>query len=124
MTGATGFVGQELLKQLTAMGADITVLGRHSPDMPGVRFLKADITDADALAGVTAGLEFDYILHIASLPGDTGIPAKMMNVNVTGALNMLETARTMKIQRMVLVSSTSAYGWYPATPFVRLITCL
>ena len=40
----------------------------------------------------------------------------MMNVNVTGALNMLETARTMKIQRMVLVSSTSAYGWYPATP--------
>lgn len=117
ITGATGFVGQELLKQLIAMGADITVLGRHSPDMPGVRFLNADITDADALAGVAAGLEFDYILHIASLPGDTGIPAEMMNVNVTGALNMLESARTMKIQRMVLVSSTSAYGWYPATPF-------
>ncbi len=110
ITGATGFVGQELLKQLIAMGADITVLGRHSPDMPGVRFLNADITDADALAGVAAGLEFDYILHIASLPGDTGIPAEMMNVNVTGALNMLESARTMKIQRMVLVSSTSAYG--------------
>ena len=57
-------------------GRDITVLGRHSPDMPGVRFLKADITDADALAGVTAGLEFDYILHIASPPEIPEFPRK------------------------------------------------
>ena len=64
-----------------------------------------------------AGQTFDRILHIASLPGDTGNPEQMVRVNVNGCLNMLEVARQMGAQRFVQTSSISAYEWYPATKF-------
>ncbi len=116
VTGATGYVGAEVVRQLRDLGKEVTGLGRNAPaaDVP---FIQADLTDADGLLRALHGHTFDCIMHIASLPGDTGNPIQMVQVNVNGCQNMLEYARQAGVGRFVLASSISSYEWYPATKF-------
>lgn len=116
VTGATGYVGGEIVRLLLDRGEDVTGLGRTIPDgnMP---FVQADLADAEALSRALEGRALDVIIHTASLPGDTGDPTQMVRVNVNGCQNLLEFARKVAVKRFVLSSSISAYEWYPATKF-------
>jgi nucleoside-diphosphate-sugar epimerase len=109
-------VGREIVRQLLAAGKEVTALGRSAPDEK-IPFLQADFTDSAKLMKVLQGKSFDCIMQVASLPGDTGNPQQMIQVNVNGCQNMLEFARESKAKRFVLSSSISAYEWYPATKF-------
>lgn len=117
ITGSSGFVGQEVVHQVKASGAKIVALGCRDPCVAEVQFVRADITDQTALKSATQGIEFDYILHIASIPGDNGDPSQMVKFNVCGCTGILELARERKVKRVVVASSISAYEWYPATKF-------
>lgn len=114
ISGATGFVGRELIRQLTDAGQQVTAIGRSAP-YGFVRHIKADISKP--IENVSADETCDCIMHIASLPGDTGNPQQMLDVNLNGCLHMLELARTLHVRHFLLASSISAYEWYPATPF-------
>lgn len=116
VTGAAGYVGTEVVKQLLDLGLDVTGLDMVKPayDIP---WIDVDFTDKAALDNAMEGKKFDVIMHVASLPGDTGDPYQMMRVNVWGTLNLLELARKWEVQRFAQVSSISAYEWYPATKF-------
>ena len=116
VTGASGYVGREVVRQLLAVGKQVTALGRTAPP-EGVAFLRADLVDASGLERALAATSFDCVIHLASLPGDTGDPLQMMRVNVNGCQHLLEYARQSAVQRFVLASSISAYEWYPATKF-------
>lgn len=116
VTGASGYVGREVVQQLLDQGKEVTALDLVAPDQD-IPFIIVDLTDAVALDQALAGKTFERILHIASLPGDTGNPQQMVRVNVNGCLNMLEAARRMGAKRFVQTSSISAYEWYPATKF-------
>jgi nucleoside-diphosphate-sugar epimerase len=116
VTGASGYVGREVVQQLLDSGRQVTALDLVPPDQD-IPFVKADLTDPVALEQALAGKVFDRILHIASLPGDTGDPQQMVRVNVNGCLNMLEYARKTNVKRFVQTSSISAYEWYPATKY-------
>ena len=116
VTGGTGFVGRELVRQLLDRGDKVAVLSRRRP-LEEVKWLECDLLDAKGLSGQIAQLSPDVIYHLASLPGDTGNPQEMVEVNVTGLTNLLEAARASKVSRCVHSSSISAYEWFPATPF-------
>lgn len=117
--GATGFIGRKVLDCLKKKNVKITILSRsHDPQKTAnISYVHADLKDFSTTDSALKNQHIDYIFHLASLPGDTGNPIEMVQTNVIGTQNILEIARTHKIKRMVLVSSTSAYGWYPATPF-------
>jgi nucleoside-diphosphate-sugar epimerase len=116
VTGMSGFVGQAVAEYALAEGKQVTGLGRHRPQ-PNVAFLECDLTDDEALGRALAGTSFTHVIHLASLPGDTGDPQQMVQTNLKGCLNILEFARKIKARRFVLASSISAYEWYPATKF-------
>jgi len=116
VTGSSGFVGTEVTRQLLEQGKKVTGLSRRVIKN-SVPYIKADITDYNGLMEALSRKSFDYILHIASLPGDTGNPVEMVNMNVNGTQNILEFARKSKVKKFVLASSISAYEWYPATKF-------
>lgn len=116
VTGATGYVGREVVSQLLERGDEVTGLGRTRPDGE-LPFVQADLADGPGLASALSDRTFDCVLHIASLPGDTGDPSQMTRVNVNGCQNLLEYARRSRVSRFVLTGSISAYEWYPATKF-------
>ena len=116
VTGAAGFVGRELVKQLKEGGAEVFGLGR-SNSLDDIQFIRADLTKAAALDHALKGYSFDTIVHLASLPGDTGNAEEMIRVNVNGLQNILEITRKREVRRFVLAGSISAYEWYPATEF-------
>lgn len=116
VTGGTGFVGRELVNQLLRRGDDVVVFSRSRPRLD-VRWIEGDLTrlaDVDQCCGVT---NLEVIYHLASLPGDTGDPRQMIQVNVVGLENLLKAATVVRPRRFVLSSSISAYEWYPATKF-------
>ncbi len=116
ITGVTGYVGTELVTQLLRLDKKVTGLDRSDLEIK-VPFIKVDLTDHKSLLDALKDKNFDAIIHIASLPGDTGNPLEMVKVNVNGCQNILEYARLSEVSRFVLVSSISAYQWYPATKF-------
>ncbi len=115
--GAAGFIGTELVKQLKERGDQICALCHSRKADQTAEHLQGDITDADSIHRTLEGRSFDVVYHAASLPGDTGNPQEMINVNVHGLLNMLEWTRRNAVTRYVVSSSISAYEWYPATKF-------
>jgi len=116
ITGASGYVGRALVELALGEGRRITAIGRRRPDEVG-DFIPCNFTKQKELDRALTDRQFSHMIHLASLPGDTGDPQEMVRVNVNGCLNLLEAARRMKVRRFVLASSISAYEWYPATKF-------
>jgi len=116
VAGASGYVGRAFGGLARREGKQLTALGRTNPGL-GIDFIQCDLAVAGEVEQAFAGKQFTHIVHLASLPGDTGDPQQMVRVNINGCLNLLEAARRMKVERFVLASSISAYEWYPATKF-------
>ncbi|HEY2678575.1 MAG TPA: NAD-dependent epimerase/dehydratase family protein [Steroidobacteraceae bacterium] len=115
VTGGTGFVGLNLVKELMIRGWDVTALHRASSDL---KFLKrfrpklvaGAITDRASLdAAIPPGT--DTIFHVA---GNTnmwrGGNAEQTRDNVDGTRNIIEAAVEKRVRRVVVTSSISAYG--------------
>lgn len=67
-------------------------------------------------------MKVDYILHqaaLGSVPRSIEDPLRTNNANVTGFLNMLDTARKYNVERFVYAASSSTYGDHPALPKVE-----
>jgi uncharacterized protein YbjT (DUF2867 family) len=61
--GSTGFVGRALVPVLAEQGEVLAVSRRGSaPDLPGVRAVAADVTDADSIRGTLEGVDVVYHL--------------------------------------------------------------
>lgn len=115
VTGATGFLGLNLVEVLLAQGWRVIALHRAGSDLAYLRRLPAervvgDVTDA---ASVRRALprEVDAVFHVA---GDTGLwagnNAAQDRVNVNGTRNVVGAALEKRARRFVHTSSISAYG--------------
>ena len=115
VTGGTGFLGRDLLEQLTARGWQITALHRSTSD-PGtlrqlaVRPAEGDLLDAASLRrALPAGV--DAVFHLAA---DTSMwsrhAARQTANNVEGTRNVVAASRAAGAGRLVHVSSWSVYG--------------
>jgi nucleoside-diphosphate-sugar epimerase len=115
VTGATGFLGLNLVEELCSSGYDVTALHRPSSDL---RFLQrfdarravGSITDEKTVRNaMEEGV--DVVFHVAA---NTGMWARNNAVqtrdNVDGTRNMLEVALAKGAKRFVYTSSITVYG--------------
>jgi dihydroflavonol-4-reductase len=120
LTGATGFVGSEIARQLVAEGHEVRVLVRKTSKLDGLAGIRYEKLEGDILdrASVTRALEgVDALIHtaanVSARPRDK---ESIFRSNVEGTRTVLEAARDRggKI-RVVYTSSVAAIG-AKATP--------
>jgi nucleoside-diphosphate-sugar epimerase len=114
VTGASGFVGQHLIRELRARGIEVCGLSRSEAADQAVRAAGAlprrgDLLQPDSLAGALDG-GYDALFHIAA---DTstwrGDAARQTAVNVDGTRALARAARARGI-RMIHTSSVSSFS--------------
>lgn len=119
VVGANGQIGTELTEALAARhGAAAVVSSDLAPQgrVPGIAHEALDVTDAAALAAVVKrhGITQVYLLAAALSASGEQHPQWAWNLNMGGLLNVLELARTAKLERVFWPSSIAAFG--PGTP--------
>lgn len=110
ITGSQGFVGRYLWQELEQNGYEVMGLDIA----PGEKTVQADILNSREMERVVAALVPDVVFHLAGQP-DVGLswkePKRTMEVNVIGALNLLEAVRAYKKDvTILLVGSSDQYG--------------
>lgn len=116
VTGATGFVGPYLIKELVAAGEQVKALVRDAEK--GAELAKAkenvevvigDITKPETLAAAVADVHTVYHLA-ATFRSETLSEAEVNETNVAGTENMLQAAETAGVSRFVHCSTVGVHG--------------
>ncbi|MCC7285435.1 MAG: NAD-dependent epimerase/dehydratase family protein [Burkholderiaceae bacterium] len=119
IVGANGQIGTELAEALAQRHGDDAVVTSDLAPTGRIERLAheaLDVTDAAALAAVVARHRIDRIVLLAAALSANGEkhPQWAWNLNMGGLLNVLELARTAKLQQVFWPSSIAAFG--PGTP--------
>lgn len=135
VTGAAGFIGSHLCERLVQSGRFVVGLDNfcdfYEPSlkrrnildlMRSDRFslVEADIRDAGRVEEVIAQHRPSVVVHIAAMAGvrpSIQSPALYAAVNVSGTVNLLQSASRHGVERFVFASSSSVYGNNPKVPF-------
>ena len=119
ITGATGFIGRTLVRQLSDIGYPLRALIRpssRSPRLPkGVAVEVAVVSLADK-RGLRAALrDVDVIIHLASAENQ-GSRGSLLTADIQGTENLVEAAADAGVKRIVYLSHIGAEraSGYPA----------
>ncbi len=125
ITGADGFVGSWITKELVHQGANVTILVRDLVPRSPLRSMPEEfsnltsvvvgsITDYKTIERAFNEYEVEACFHLAAqtIVGTANrSPLSTFESNILGTWNVLEAARTSKLlQRIVIASSDKAYG--------------
>lgn len=127
VTGAAGFIGSGLVKELLENGQEVVGLDNLSTGRTGnledvrarvgeeawsrFRFARSDVRDLEAFRDACRGA--DVVLHqaaLGSVPRSVERPLDSHESNVTGTLNVFLAGRDEGVERVVFASSSSVYG--------------
>jgi UDP-glucuronate 4-epimerase len=136
VTGGAGFIGSHVCERLLHDGHAVWAFDDlnnfYDPQLKQhnlreiqalakpFEFVHGDITDASALDEVFSSVKFDQVIHLAARAGvrpSLAHPALYQRVNVEGTVNVLEAARTHRVKKITIASSSSVYGVNSKTPF-------
>jgi dihydroflavonol-4-reductase len=101
VSGATGFVGRHVARELRERGAD-------------VRAERVDLLDPPALERAVAGC--DAVVHVAALYSYDAPAEQIEHVNVDGTRNLLDAARRARVRRFLFTSTAGTCGPVPGRP--------
>ena len=107
VTGAGGFVGSHLVKDLVKRKKNVVCLVRNSPSFRGAKILRGDITDKPSLIKATRNVS--AVVHLATAPASSNYE-EMYRVNVIGARNLIEACVQNKVKRVIVASSVATFG--------------
>jgi nucleoside-diphosphate-sugar epimerase len=116
VTGGTGFIGGEVVRQLRERGDDVVCLARSPEKCGNLTALGSELVSGDLADGeaIRRGLEgCDAAIHAAAMY-EVGIPASqrpaMYEANVTGTERVLKAALEAKTPRVIHVSTCGVFG--------------
>ena len=125
VTGGCGFIGSEIVKQLSQIGANVTIIDnlssgkeKYIQGLSNVKLITADLLDDHAIESVVKDKE--YVINNAALPfipDSYYMPKKFFDVNVNATISLaLAVIKEKKAKRFVHISSSEIYGTARYTP--------
>ena len=119
VTGGCGFIGSEIVKQLSQIGASVTIIDnlssgkeKYIQGLSNVKLITADLLDNDAVRSAVKDKE--YVISNAALPfipDSYYLPKKFFDVNVNATISLaLAVIKEKKTKRFVHISSSEIYG--------------
>lgn len=122
VTGGTGFIGSHLVKDLIALGAQVTVVDIIINDQS--YFVKQnltkkanvqliDIAKKKKIKDFFTRVQPDYVFHLAAeaiVNNSYNNPYKTFQTNVMGTVSVLEAAKATGVKGVIVASSDKAYG--------------
>lgn len=113
--GGAGFVGGYLIRDLDSSGYEVhaTCLGNENI-CENCAVHKLDVLQKDDVSGIFEEVSPDVVYHLAaqsSVALSWKIPQKTAEINIVGALNVLEAAREYgKNPKLIMIGSGEEYG--------------
>ena len=120
VTGATGFVGRYIVRELLARRHAVRLLARDPARLPfdadGVTVVAGTLSDATAIARLVGGAE--AVIHLVGIIAETG-GATFRAVHVEGTRTVARAARAAGVRRLVHMSAVGARHDADATAYHR-----
>jgi nucleoside-diphosphate-sugar epimerase len=117
VTGGSGFVGMNLLRQLAEQDWQVTALVRRQSPLEdirdlGIELVQGDITDAQSVRNaIPRGV--DCVFHVAASTNRWSKNNELQTrINVDGTRNVLEAAVELGAKRMIHTSSFVVWGFH------------
>lgn len=131
VTGGLGLIGHNVVQRLEAKAHEVVIvdimtnygiipqdeleylLAERSKKIRTQDIYRTDISDAEAFDRVVANHKPDVIIHMASFPRQKVVnanPAWGARVMMEGLINVLESAKSHGVERVVYISSSMVYG--------------
>lgn len=108
VTGANGTVGEAIISQLDDETYDITCLDIE-PN-PNRDTIVADITDYDSIRPHFE--DHDAVIHLAAYPSVDGSWKEILQTNIIGTYNVLQSAAEANVEKFIFASSIHTVGMY------------
>lgn len=124
VTGSDGFIGSHLTEELVKQGFEVKAFVYYnsfntwgwldtlaSDVMKHVEVFTGDIRDPHGIKEAMKGC--DAVFHLAALiaiPFSYHSPDAYVDTNIKGTLNILQAARELEIERILVTSTSEVYG--------------
>lgn len=123
-TGGAGKAGKHAIAHLTAQGHQVTNIDLAKLDLPGVKSLHVDLTDAGQVFNAMQayadysdldsgeGMKtYDAVVHFAAIPAILFRPDnETYRINVMSTYNVIDAAVRLGIRKVIIASSETTYG--------------
>lgn len=110
ITGASGFMGQHLFKELDSNGYEVYATARTAE----LGYIKMNMLDYEEVHSVIRKVRPTHIFHLAGIafvPTSWKDPRLVFRVNLLGSLNLFEAIRSTEISPVVQIAGSSEeYG--------------
>lgn len=121
ITGAAGFLGQQLLADLAVQQPNWTLFAADIREIPAnllrsnVQSLHLDISLKAAVFKTVLECQPQAIVHLASVvsPPPGMSEATLHAIDVDGTRAIIEAAAANGVEQLIITSSGAAYGYYP-----------
>ena len=122
VTGATGFIGSHLVELCIQKGFEIIAFDcynsnnhwgwlENSEYKDDIRVILGDIRDYDSVHKTMKGC--DALFHLAALigiPYSYNSPLAYIRTNVEGTYNVMEAAKNLGLEQVLVTSTSETYG--------------
>lgn len=124
VTGADGFIGSHLTESLLEKGYDVKAFTYYNSfntwgwldtlpkeKLSQIEIFSGDIRDPNGVRTAMKGM--DIVFHLAALiaiPFSYHSPDSYVDTNVKGTLNVLQAARDLSLEKVLITSTSEVYG--------------